>query len=249
MMSQHFMFNIYKWEANPLIEPSTITSEDTIAEHKRYLSDVLTQDVDCVIFRAGENGNPPIANFTTGLCNLVEYIQERCPSATILMSGLFWHLKSKEDAIMSVANRYGLKYIDCGQVGYNREITGGFCWDYDKTEQFMIKVETVGLHTSDEGFYLFANKLASACGLQGIENELHNITISSSVQYQIKSKRGVRNGLISIITSARQNVVVTDEEGNDIPVTIHDITDEPVIAWDFVAVFTMPNCDVNVVIS
>ncbi len=242
-------FSLYNWEANPLIDVSDIRSSDTRQEDIRYLRDELTTDLDCVIFRAGENGNPSMADFETGLCNLVEYIQEKSPNATILMCNMFWHVASKEEVISKVASKYGLKFIDCGNVGYRREIVGGFCWNEDKSDMFMINNSPVGIHTSDEGFYLFANRLASACGLEELPNEIHNVDITSSVSYTVKSKFGVKGGLISIITSDRQTVVVTDSQGNNIPVAIKDITDQHVIAPDFVAVFTMPDDDVDVVIS
>lgn len=238
-------FNIYEWEYNPQITPATITYSG------QTLEDVLTNDIDCVIFRAGENNagtEQTQYSYELALTNLINYIKTKCPIADIIITSLMWPNSTKDTAFYNVSQNLGLKYVNTPSMTNHRESLGDICKYYDESDVFPIISGGVAAHTNDYGFYLFANTLASAFGYV-LLNELFNININSNISYYIKDVIGVKDSVITIQTygQSQPNVVVQDSSNNSIQVNHLDISSYSEATW--ASYFIMPNSDVEVTIN
>lgn len=215
--------NIYDWEMNPnTVNLSTL------------LDASLTTDIDCVIFRAGENG-AYIADYANGVDRLVTHVINKVPSADVLMTDMFWRQADKESAIITVANKYGLSLISTDNVGVNRCVMG----DYSKGSDGILRPiihEGVALHTNDVGFYLWSNILANFLGYEVLD-ELNQITYvdTGAIGYTAPTQ-WVKGGIVSVHTTAT-SVSAVDSASNPITVTNHQ---------DGVFTFVMPNTSATV---
>lgn len=218
-------YNIYSWEIDYL---NVNLSE--------LLDDVLTSDTDLIIFRAGENGSNT-DNYDIGVDRIISYIINKCPSATIVMTSLFWHKDAKESAIKSVADKYGLSYIYTEAVGSNRYRIGDYTQGVDGLLYPIIN-SGVAQHMNDVGFAEWTNILANAFGYSPL-NYIHNVSIvdSSNIGYTAFNK-WVYRGVFSIHTSANNVSAISGDEELI-------VTNQGEGVWTFF----MPNSDVTVTIS
>lgn len=90
-------FNIADWEVN------------LSAYNYSLLDPYLGQDVDAVILRLGENG--PTGGYASEFNVLIDYIKQKAPFAQIIIGGQFWQNDTKEIAMQSSANTYGLPFV------------------------------------------------------------------------------------------------------------------------------------------
>ena len=246
-------YSIYAWEKNPAIEPANIADS-----HGTYLSDVLTQDVDCVIFRAGENNASTTqtqTDYENGLTSLVNYIKQLCPTADIVITSLMWPNALKDTAFYNVANTMYLKYINSGSVGNNKEALGDYCLNVDNTTYFPIINAGVANHVNDYGFYLFANILANSFGLTPLE-EVYDIEVQSNVEYYVNRTKGVYQGLITIQTFGNNQPTINVVDSNSTSISVNHFDMSGVSLPSSMAnrptwcsVFEMPNSDVTVTIG
>ena len=217
--------NIYKWEMDYLN-----------VDLSELLDNVLTDDVDLVIFRAGENGNAT-DNYAEGVDRLITYVMEKCPAATIVMTSMFWHNATKENAMRSVANKYGLTYIYTENVGSHACRMGDYTMGGDG-QLYPIVNAGVAAHMNDVGFALWTNILANAFGYAPL-NYIHNVSVvdNNNIGY-VAFSQWVYRGIFNIQTNAS---VVSVKAGNQ-SISVKNMGDG---VWTFI----MPNENVVINIS
>lgn len=220
--------NIYDWEVDYL---NVNLSE--------LLDSELSEDADLVIFRAGENNSNVTSQseYEQGIERLIQYVINRCHSATIIMTSLFWHNTLKENAIRNVALKYGFTYIYTESVGDNRCRMGDYTKGGDG-ELHPITNNGVAGHMNDIGFSQWVSILSKALGYN-FNTNLRNISVNDTLNigYTCYEKWAV-GGIFNIRTSS--NNVTASYSGGSIPVTNHN---------DGVFTFIMPDGDVTINIS
>ena len=244
--------NIASMERNP----SNYLTDSAVAS---LLGNGISDNTDLVIYKGGENNNST-SDYVKGVDYMIGYIVKHYPKATILMTTSFWPSPVKEHAHEYVATKYNLNLLDIGtEIGKTKEMLGDFTvggnGDEYEIKEYPIVHSGVAGHVADYGFYKLANKIASFYGYEEL-NEVHDIKITSSVDYKILRTKGVYQGLISILVkeSNAPTISIIDNDGNEISSTCHDMSsviwmNEPTYKPTFVFTFVMPNSDVNVTIE
>ena len=202
------------------------------------LDSYLTNDVDCIIFRAGENAHPSDSNtWSEQIKTLLNYCLTRCPNASIILSTCMWVDATKDAAIAKVATDWGLPLIYPG-TSSNKERMGDYV---EGTDLQLHKITDSGVakHVNDIGFLRFANRLAANIGYATLD-EQHDVTVvdGSSIGYTCFSS-WVANGIFNIKTTAT-TVTAVDANNNALTVTNHG---------DEFFTFVMPDTDVTITIS
>lgn len=218
--------NIALWEQNPSTNLSSL------------LDSVLEADVDCIIFRAGENAHPTDADVWAGqIKTLLTYCLTKCPNASLVLSTCMWPNTLKDDAITKVSVEWGLPLVYPG-TGSNLERMGDYCEGADDLLH-PITDNGVANHVNDVGFLKFANRLASSFGYDELD-ERHDVNVvdNSNIGYTC-FPNWVANGIFSIHTTAT-TVTATYGSGTAITVTNHN---------NGVFTFIMPDADVTITLT
>ena len=100
--AQSWEENIAAWEANPT------------GYNKAQLDTLLTaQAYDLVVVRLGENATATApATYKTAFRDLITYIQNKVPTARIIIGGMFWSNAGLEGAMQQIAVEKNLTYVD-----------------------------------------------------------------------------------------------------------------------------------------
>lgn len=219
--------NIYGWEGNP-----------TGTNLSNMLDSYLTNDVDCIIFRAGENAHPSNSDtWAEQIKTLLNYCITRCPNASIILSTCMWANTTKDAAIAKVATDWGLPLVYPG-TSTNLERMGDYVEGSD-LQLHKITDSGVANHVNDIGFLRFANRLAANIGYATLD-EQHDVTVvdGGSIGYTCFSS-WVANGIFNIKTTAT-TVTAVDANSNALTVTNHG---------DEFFTFVMPDTDVTITIT
>lgn len=234
--------NVWNWEQ----DFDSITPAD-------LMNGYLDSDVDCIIFRAGENvPSGRIADFQENLTDLLNYCISQCPNANLFITSMVWANEGKDTALQNTALSMGVPLIDVSSSDaiYRERIgdylegdytpDGGTTWD--TTQQVLYKVLTSGIasHTNDVGMLRIANNILTALKYEQLEL-LHNITIGEIGNYtcSIINNKWVEGGIVNVFSNGN-TVTVTDANNNNVVVTNHN---------DGVFTFEMPNTDVTITVS
>ena len=217
------------------------------------LDAALSEDVDLIIFRTGENAIVSNVNtFASEIESLIDYCLSIATTADVVMTSCFWHNTNKDSAIEQVATERNYPYITTGaRFSYHKEIKGDFMIDDTDDSEKMLDNSSVIAHTNDVGFYMFCDYLASVLGYkEELLGEMHNITISSTLTngYTIKETKAQRYALVTILVSesSEPSISVVDGDGNAVTTSVHTIS---VDDYTFAFTFIQPNSDVEVTLS
>ena len=245
--------NVAQWERS--------YSSYTDAQLTSLLSRI-TNDTECIIYRAGENASVKASNqnaYYNGLKRLVNKARALAPAADVFICGMMWENSYADAVHTQLANEIGATFVNISSdVSGNAEWLADYSWGSGNYagNMYPIKNGAVAKHMNDVAFFHFANTFADILGYEKLTG-IHNINISASVLYFINKNVGVSGGLISIHTYGDSEPTITvTSGGNTIPITIHDMSSVTIVTYNkqfvmptYVITFEMPDSDVNVSIS
>lgn len=144
-----YAYNFSVWERS--------SSRDTTLD----LIDVyLNEKLDLVTLQLGENA-ADLSNYKEDMINLIEYIKEKAPKATIILIGEFWNVEKnvlREQAAMDE----GIKFADISEIIGEKEYqskTGTTCYLEDGST---VKVsKEAAAHPGDKGMKYIADAIIS----------------------------------------------------------------------------------------
>lgn len=236
------LINVWNWER----DFDSITPAD-------LMNGYLDSDVDCIIFRAGENvPNGKIADFQENLTGLLNYCISQCPNANIFITSMVWANEGKDLALQNTALSMGVPLIDVlsSDAIYKERIgnylegdytpDGGATWDTEQQILYKVLGSGIAEHTNDVGMLRIANNILSALKYEQLEL-LRNINIGDTGGYtcSIITNKWVVGGIVNVVSNGN-TVSVSDSDNTLIEVTNHN---------DGVFTFIMPNKDVTITVS
>ncbi len=136
----------------------------------QYLDGYLSEDLDLVTIMLGENikaneekGTLTDKQYQAQLAeeyeNLITYIQEKAPNATVLMIGQFWEIENVEEAKEIACQKTEVTLIDLSKIqgeGY-RVYSGDTVYGADGQEHEIGKDQAE--HPNDEAMEYIANRI------------------------------------------------------------------------------------------
>jgi hypothetical protein len=231
--------NVAAWERNFTIDKGSL------------LDAFLTSDVDCIIFRAGENVADS-TGFSSAVVDLMNYCFDKVPSADGYISSMLFPVTAKDQALEAAADSLNLTYVNFGitnSSGYTSRM-GDYVWgDYtadeggswDENTQVLYPISYSGVagHPGDYGMLHMANSILEAMGYSSLKLS-HSISVNdnSNIGYTCFEK-WVEGGVFNIHTKSTA-VSAVDASGNSLEVLNHN---------DGVFTFIMPDSDVEITIS
>lgn len=227
--------NIWQWE------------NDFSYSYTNY-DDVLTENVDCIVFRAGENVKDK-TSFTSNLDSFVKHCITMCPNAEIIVTSMVWSDNEKDASLVDVATSNACLYanVAANTTEYREKVghylygdytnNGGNTWDTSQQVLYKITGSGIAGHTNDVGMLLIANNILKALGYTPLDL-LHNIEIGNTNGFtcSVINTKWVENGVVNIESNGN-NVSVLAADGTSINVTNHN---------DGVFTFDMPSQDVTI---
>lgn len=126
------------------------------------LDDVLAGKYDNVIIQLGENVTD-LSTFSEDLETLVCYINERQPSAQVILVGAFWKNESLDQIKRTVAYNYNLPYIGLGGI-QTEEYQAGIATMVSGYGGKMYRIDNyfVAIHLGDLGMEIIAERILEA---------------------------------------------------------------------------------------
>lgn len=235
--AQVVLKNVWEWE------------HDFSVGYEQYFTNV--SNIDCIIFRAGENVKD-ISAFKENLLSLIDYCINQFPTAEILITTTTSGHQEKDSILLDVATLRNCLFVKTTLLGKeHHEKIGHYLYgDYtpdngaswDTTTQVFYKISDSGVanHANDTGMLYMANKILQTLKYQPI-NLLHNITIGETNGYtcDIVNTQWVENGVVNVISNGN-NVSVLTTDDTSVDVINHN---------DGVFTFDMPNQDVIISVS
>lgn len=234
--------NIWNWE----VDFNSISLSE-------LLDDVLTSDIDCIVFRVGENvPTSRIPEFKENIISLMQYCFSKCKNADAYITSMVWDNVDKNNALMESATKLNLSYINVSasaseykeKIGHYLEgdntSDNGYSWDEETQVLYKITGSGIAGHTNDVGMLIIANAILTAMGYDSL-NITHSITINNTNGYScdIINDKWVENGIVNIISNGN-NVSVETSDNESISVINHN---------DGVFTFIMPTKDVTITIN
>ena len=232
--------NVWNWEA----DFDSVTPED-------LMNGSLTPDIDCIVFRAGEN--VPQANIPVMADNVVKlltYCQSQCPNADIYITSMAFQGAEKDKQLLLAATRMSAKYVEL-EVASNLERLGDYLYgDYtanegktwDEEQQVLYKITGSGVanHTNDVGMLKIANSILSSMGYETL-SLFKSLTIGQTNEKtcELLDTRWVVGGVVNVRSSGNSLTVLTDG-GETVSVTNHN---------DGMFTFEMPDDNVTISVS
>ncbi|WP_165020145.1 hypothetical protein [Dysgonomonas sp. ZJ279] len=136
---------------------------------KNSLFGGVAADTDLIVFRFAENV-VDTANFENAFDDLVSYFFAKCPRAKYLITGVFWRNTTKDTALMNVATKYGITFIQLSDLDTleNKWKLGDLVWGDDGEQHAIINIG-VANHPNDNGMKHIGNRILTAAGYETIE--------------------------------------------------------------------------------
>lgn len=217
---------------------------------------LLTQDVDCIIYAAGENVSMVNDSYREALESWVKYWQTSCPSALIVLCGRYWKQNKCDQITYDVAHKLGLPFVwkrmdEDTQAARDQIIKYPVTNGSDTIEVYG-RLGSGASHPGDVGMYRIAKDICNVIGLECDELE-HSVVIEQSSEYLVYApKTWVAGGLCTLLFSGdtAPNVSVSKADGTSIT-TVTKTKAEMGFAGNhnFGVAFVMPDEDVWVSIS
>ena len=225
--------------------------EDNFSYSYTNYGDVLTSDVDCIIFRAGENVKDA-TSFKMELSSFLDFCVSKCPSAEILITSMVWTNAVQDEALITIAREKGFLYTEvsanasiykekvCNYLYGDYTDDDGLAWDTSRQAMYKITGSDIANHTNDVGMLLIANNILAVLGYNRLDL-LHSIAIGETNGYScsVINTQWVEGGVVNVLSNGT-SVSVTAKDGTAITVTNHN---------DGVFTFDMPSQDVTISVS
>ena len=251
---QEFDFRHLFLKGMQVNNPDVVVQGENIVNVERTLPDnfgyqnLLTSDVDVIIWRAGENVYEVNEKYMKALRRYILYFQERCPNALIILTGRFWKHEICDRITNDVAEEFGLPFIriympedkylarDSAVMSYPVKLKNG--------EDVKTVYSTIGAgvgHPSNLGMYEIANLLLKVLGQQPLKL-LHKVTIiDTSNSFYTADDEQIEGATYSIIFTGTVPTVSV-KKSSDSSVISTSILNKTVY-------FTMPKEDVIIELS
>lgn len=210
--------------------------------YKGLLQGKLTNAVDLVPIRLGENFSGNDETWRSGLTNLINYIKELSPSADIVLCATGLGKKNLASICEELSSTLNVYYASAAFTDANKfPLKGDYIegWGIDDNGEYNKEItalypitQTVCTHPSDVGMEIVANSILNAVGLEPID-VIRKITLHGAATCPAK---WVIGGVVSVHSSGA-NITARSESGQSIEVTNHG---------DGVFTFYMPNDNVVV---
>ncbi|OMP13899.1 hypothetical protein COLO4_00688 [Corchorus olitorius] len=148
--AQSWEENIASWEIDP------------VGYNKANLDALLTaQPYDLVIIRVGENATATAApTYKDAFRQLIAYIQNKIPTARIIIGGMFWMNIGLDNAMSEVATEKGLTFVsmDGLDISGNRSFVGDVVQG-DDGQSHTVDLQGVANHPNNAGMEAMAARL------------------------------------------------------------------------------------------
>ena len=222
-----------QWEYN------LSTSAASMQAFTDYISQNDPTKIDCIIFRLSENAHPSTPEqFTNAIVEMLRYVGNACPNATIIMTTGMWIKDNYKDAAIAAAASQLHAPLIYPSISQDLQFLGAYVIGDDE-QYHQITDSAVAGHVNDVGFAKFANTLANSFGYAAL-NEIHDVTIVDNGISYTALKKGVYGGVYSIKSANATSVTAVDANNNTLVVTARD---GGVYTFDF------PDADVTITIA
>ena len=235
--------------------PSIIVQGANIANIERTLpesfgySNLLTEDVDVIFWRAGENVSTIDNNYRKALRRYIKYFQENCPNAQIILTGRFWKQENCDKITNEVAEEFGLPFLRMYLPESKYQARSSAILTYpvkneetEKTKWIFGKIEAGGGHPSDLGMYEIANIMLKSLA-QPTLNLKRIINITSSVEYEVDALEGIVGSIYTINCNTSPNTISIKKHSSQEDVSYSLFTDQKSIY------FEIPDDDIDIIIK
>ena len=235
--------------------PSIIVQGANIANIERTLpesfgySNLLTEDVDVIFWRAGENVSTIDNNYRKALRRYIKYFQENCPNAQIILTGRFWKQENCDKITNDVAEEFGLPFLRMYLPESKYQARSSAILTYpvkneetEKTKWIFGKIEAGGGHPSDLGMYEIANIMLKSLA-QPTLNLKRIINITSSVEYEVDALEGIVGSIYTINCNTSPNTISIKKHSSQEDVSYSLFTDQKSIY------FEIPDDDIDIIIK
>lgn len=142
-----YAFNFYIWEIQSADRAETLT----------VLEPYLSQKLNLVTVQLGENVTER-DTLEQDYEELIQFIQDRCPNAQIMLIGGFWEDTETDSMKNAAASRCNIDFVDLSPAWNNAEYMAGLgatVYDADGKEH-IVEHEGVAAHPGDEGMKFIA---------------------------------------------------------------------------------------------
>lgn len=209
---------------------------------------LLTEDVDVIFWRAGENVGNVSTDYKSALRRYVEHFQERCPKALIILTGRFWKQEKCDRITSDVADEYGLPFIKMYMSEAKFQARNSFVMSYpvkldsgEDVKTIYSKIGSGSGHPSVLGMYRIANLMLKALS-QPTLHLLHNVTIINTVNatYTADDEQ-IEGAIYTIAFSGNVPNIKVKKKSNGELITTNTLESS--------VYFIMPNEDVSIELS
>lgn len=251
---QEFDFKHLFLRGMQVSNPDVIVQGANIAGIERSLpksfgyESLLTEDVDVIFWRAGENVGTVDENYKNALRRYIEYFQERCPNALIILTGRFWKQEASDKIVNEVAEEYRLPFIKMYMSEAKYQASGAAILSYpvkldtgDDIKTVYAPIGSGGGHPSNLGMYKIANLMLKSLGQKPL-NLLHKVTITNAANVAYTADDEQIEGAIYTIRFSSTPPNVTVKNSNDSSTIDTHILGNAVY-------FFMPDADVTIELS
>lgn len=209
---------------------------------------LLTEDVDIIFWRAGENVSDITDNYRRTLRNYVRYFKKKCPKAIIILTGRFWRQEKCDSYTNEVADEFNIPFIRMCMdderyhaksddiVSYKVKLEG-----HENTKEVFAKAGMAAGHPNDLGMYIIANRMLSSIGVPQLDM-IRNVNIINGNNYSYTANdQWVIGGVYTIIFNGNiPTISVTNDSESEI-IEIYNIENS--------YYFIMPDSDVTITLS
>ena len=215
---------------------------------------LLTSDVDCILYCAGENVSMVDDTYKAALESWVEYWQASCPNALIVLCGRYWTQDECDKITASVAHKYGLPFIWKRLDSDTESLKDDICiypvTDGVNTVQNVGRIAGGAGHPGDVGMFRIAKEICDVLGMECDDLEHNVVLMNNSPDLVHCPKTWVYKGVCSIQMNgaSEPSVSVTTSDGTVVS-TETKTKAEIGSTCDYVVYFEMPDEDVYISFS
>ncbi|RHT81410.1 SGNH/GDSL hydrolase family protein [Clostridiaceae bacterium AM27-36LB] len=148
-----YAYNLHYWELQATDRGETLSQ----------LDNMLSDKLNLVTLQLGENVTD-LSTFQEDFNELINYVKEKAPNATIAVIGDFWTYENRDDIKRNVSKECEIEYIDLNEIKDNENYQAGMgtkVYGDDGTEH-IIEHEGIAGHPGDNAMNYIAEKIYQA---------------------------------------------------------------------------------------
>jgi hypothetical protein len=147
------VYNFCAWE----------TSASDRAETLMQLDVFLSDKIDLITIQLGENAGD-VSTYESDFEELIAYIQEKAPKASIYIVGDFWSYEDRDEQKETAAESMKIPYISLSEIKDNKDYQVGLGTTVygDDGESHVVEHNGVAKHPGDKGMAYIAEEVLRA---------------------------------------------------------------------------------------